>query len=128
MGITVESLLIVERPAGEWLSHMDLDALSDDDRERLFSRLGGTLRRVDQSGLYHKSASTNHWWIATGLTGGPVPMLVEVSQIRRNTGWGWSLSALLRSLKDHEKYTPEDSLVLCRGYAPFARMKREEES
>jgi hypothetical protein len=128
LGLTAEALLIVERPAGEWLARMDLDALSAEDRQRLFGRLGRTLRRLDQSGLYTRSANANHWWVATGLMGGPVPMLAEVAMLRRNTGWGWSMSSLLGSMKDHPQYMPEDSLALCRGYAPFARMRREEES
>lgn len=127
LGITVESLLIVERTAGQLLSEMDLDALANEDRERLFAHLGGTLRRLDQSGLYHARAGADQWWVMTQTAGGPTPMLADLNGIKRNSGWGWSLQALLRSMKEIEQYTPEDSLALCRGYAPFARMRQEEQ-
>lgn len=126
MWITVESLLVVERPTGRWLSRMDLDELTAEERGRLFGRLGRTLRRLDQSGLYHKSASADRWWVLEGSAGGPVAVLADVMGVRRNNGWGWSMPALLRSLKQNEQYSPADSLELCRGYAPFARIRQEE--
>jgi hypothetical protein len=36
------------------------------------------------------------------------------------------LHRLLRSMKEHEQYTPQDSLSLCRGYAPFSQPSAEE--
>jgi hypothetical protein len=29
-------------------------------------------------------------------------------------------------MREHPQYTPADSLALCQGYAPFARLYREE--
>ena len=33
--------------------------------------------------------------------------------------------SLLRAMRDHPQYTPADSLALCRGFAPFARLREE---
>jgi hypothetical protein len=37
----------------------------------------------------------------------------------------WPIDRLLRSMREHPQYTPEDSRWLCLGYAPRARLLRE---
>jgi hypothetical protein len=36
----------------------------------------------------------------------------------------WPIDRLLRSLREHRQYTPEDSKWVCIGYAPYARHAR----
>ncbi len=37
----------------------------------------------------------------------------------------WPIDRLLRSLREHPQYTPEDSRWVCVGYAPHARLYQE---
>jgi hypothetical protein len=49
-----------------------------------------------------------------------------VDGIRKIQWTRWSIDRLLRAMRAHAQYTPNDSFWLCKGYAPFARMAREQ--
>ena len=87
---------------------------------RRFSSLWALLRKLESGGLYHWDAKASNWMIQLADPTGPLPLLVDVDGIRNN--WGVGKGMQLLSMRSHEQYTPEDSLNLCRGYAPFAPM------
>ncbi len=52
-------------------------------------------------------------------------MLIDVDGVRRRQWIALGIRRLLRSMREKVQYTPEDSLALCLGYAPFTRVQRE---
>ena len=50
---------------------------------------------------------------------------VDVDGVRHYRWDGKGLNRLLRAMKQHQQYTPQDSLWLCQGYAPWARIAEE---
>jgi hypothetical protein len=57
---------------------------------------------------------------------GPTPVIVDVDGVRVWTRPMWPIERLLRSLRDHPQYTPQDSKWVCIGYAPHARLLQEQ--
>ena len=53
---------------------------------------------------------------------GPVPVLIDVDGIRRRNWVALGVQRLLRSMHENPHYDPADSLALCRGYAPGAKL------
>src|SRR5262249_36578645 len=56
LGYVTDSIIVLEKMHGHKLSTMDLDALDPRAREKLFHRLGRTLRRLEQMGFSHFDA------------------------------------------------------------------------
>ena len=52
--------------------------------------------------------------------------LIDVDGVRHYSWRGEGIRRLLRSMRDHPQYTPADSLALCRGYAPWAKVVQNE--
>ncbi len=124
-GYPVDAVYVSERVPGETLAHADLSALSAADREALFRRAGHTLRAIERHGFSHFDAKASNWIVLADERVGPVPVLVDVDGIRRRNWVALGVQRLLRSLHENAGYTPADSLALCRGYAPFARLGGE---
>jgi tRNA A-37 threonylcarbamoyl transferase component Bud32 len=121
-GYPLESVIVFERVEGVPLTKVDLDALPSDDRELLFRRVGRLLRRIDESGYYHRDAKSDNVMVERGN----VPVLVDLDGIRELTFGRWSLPRMLTSMKLHKQYTPADSMSLCKGYAPYAHVEAEQ--
>ena len=81
---------------------------------------GTLLRKLEAGGLYHWDAKASNWIVQMDELTGPQPIMVDVDGVRNNWGTGEGIRRLLLSMREHPQYTPEDSLNLCRGYAPFA--------
>jgi tRNA A-37 threonylcarbamoyl transferase component Bud32 len=126
LGYASDAIMIFEHVEGTNLAAMDLDALPADARDTMFRRLGRTLRRAEESGLTQYDAKMSNWIIRDDEKMGPVPIIIDVDGIRRFIPTTWGVLRLLRSLREHAQYTPDDSLALCQGYAPHARLQREE--
>jgi len=124
-GYVTDSVLICQRVPGKDLGAVDLDAMSAGNRDNLFRRVGRTLRRIEQSGFSHFDAKSSNWMVLEDAKTGPRPVLVDVDGIRKRQWIALGLHRLLRSMRDHPQYTPADSLALCQGYAPFAKLARE---
>lgn len=122
LGYLVDSFIVYEKIEGRTLAQMDLAELSATDRQNLFRRTGRVLRQLEQCGRYHWDAKSSNWMIRLDRRRGPVPLLVDVDGIRSNWGIGEGMRRLHESLLEHPQYTPADSLELCLGYAPFARV------
>jgi hypothetical protein len=91
----------------------------------LFRRTGRILRRIEKAGFSHFDAKASNWIIYQDDVTGPQPILVDVDGIRRRQWIALGIQRLLRSMRDHPQYTPADSLALCQGYAPHARLSQE---
>jgi tRNA A-37 threonylcarbamoyl transferase component Bud32 len=124
-GHVTDSLIVLEKMAGQPLSMLDLDSLGGSNREKLFHRLGRTLRKLERLGFTHFDAKATNWIIQNDPIHGPTPILIDVDGVRHYAWRGAGIERLLRSMKDHQQYTPADSLALCRGYAPRARLVQE---
>ena len=95
--------------------------MGEQDRDRLFRRVGRLLRRIDETGYYHRDAKSDNVMVERGN----VPVLVDLDGIRELTFGRWSLPRMLLSMKLHKGYAPADSMSLCQGYAPYARVEPE---
>jgi tRNA A-37 threonylcarbamoyl transferase component Bud32 len=124
-GYVTESLLVCERVEGLQLGATNLDAMNESDRFTLMFRCGRLLRRLDNAGLYHRDAKASNFLITRDPLNHPTPVLVDVDGIQPMRWNRWSAQRLLTSMKGHRQYTPLDSLALCKGYAPYARIERE---
>lgn len=125
LGYPTDAIIIFEKMQGDLLAEMDLDALDNHSRRSLFHRLGRTLRKIDEQQLSHTDAKAYNWIIQQDEATGPLPIMIDVDSIRDHAwGAGKGIIRLLRSMEEHPRYTPEDSLALCRGYTPAARMVR----
>ncbi len=122
LGYATDAIIVFEKVKGQMLSELDLDQLETADRRSLFHRCGALLRRLESWGLYHWDAKSTNWIIRTDDPTGPFPVLVDLDGIRSTWGVGRGIERLLRAMRLHPQYSPEDSLNLCRGYAPFAQM------
>lgn len=127
LGYVVDAVIIFERVPGTTLDQLDLDALSVSDRQMLFRRAGGMLRRLEQSGLAHYDAKSTNWIVWTDPRSGPMPILIDLDGIRMllRKLQGFGIERLLRAMRQHPQYTPEDSLALCRGFVPFGPIQQE---
>jgi tRNA A-37 threonylcarbamoyl transferase component Bud32 len=128
LGYVVETIFICERIAGPTLWTVNLDAMPIETRELLFRRTGRILRRIDETGLSHFDAKSSNWIVREDAQCGPSPVLIDVDGVRHRRWVGLGIERLLRSLRAKRQYTPEDSLALCRGYAPYARLDEQMEA
>ena len=129
LGYVTDSIIVFEKVKGPSLATIDLDSLWANNRQLLFHRTGALLRKLEAVGLYHWDAKSSNWMAQLDEVIGPFPLLIDVDGVRNNWGVGEGMRRLLLSLRLHPQYTPEDSLNLCRGYAPFAPIvQREDET
>lgn len=126
LGYVVDTILICERVDGPMLWTADLDAMPLAARDLLFRRAGHILRTIDRTGLSHFDAKASNWIVHDDAKIGPLPVLIDVDGIRRRHWPALGIQRLLRSLRAKRQYTTEDSLSLCQGYAPYARLQVEE--
>jgi tRNA A-37 threonylcarbamoyl transferase component Bud32 len=121
-GYVVDALLISEKIPGDTLAHADLDAIPTAHRDALFRRAGHMLRQIEKFGFSHFDAKASNWIVRNDEQMGPGPVLIDVDGIRRRNWVALGITRLLRSMHENPRYTPADSLSLCRGYAPYARL------
>jgi hypothetical protein len=126
LGIPVQAVIVSERVQGELLATMDLDALPPRARVTLFHRLGRTLRLLEQRGRLLYDSKSPNWVVVADEKVGPTPVIVDVDGLRQFAPPMWPIDRLLRSLREHPQYTPEDSRWVCTGYAPQARLVQED--
>jgi tRNA A-37 threonylcarbamoyl transferase component Bud32 len=119
-GYVTDSVSIFERVIGPTLRKVDLDTLSARDREMLLRRTGRILRTIDTTGLSHFDAKASNFIVRFDPEIGPYPVLIDTDAVRFRYWPALGLNRLLRSMKEHEQYTPDDSLALCLGYAPYS--------
>jgi hypothetical protein len=125
-GYVTDALLITERIAGKTLERIDLDTLPAAARDTLLHRTGRILREIEQFGFSHFDAKSSNWIVFDDPVIGPTPVLIDIDGIRRRRWIALGIQRLLRSMKENPHYSPQDSLSLCRGYAPFARLNDPE--
>ena len=125
-GYVTDAIIVLEKIGGQTLSKINLDVLPQAQRDKLFYRLGRTLRSLESLGFTHFDAKSTNWIIGDDPVTGPLPILIDVDGVRHYRWIGEGILRLLRSMKDHAQYTPEDSFQLCKGYAPRARIVRED--
>lgn len=125
-GYVTDHISIFERVPGPTLWRADLDAMSAGQRDTLFRRLGRILRTIDKTGLSHFDAKAPNWIVLDDAKLGPYPVLIDTDAVRFRRWVALGIERLLRSMKGHAQYTPEDSLSLCLGYAPYSPPTREE--
>lgn len=125
-GYVTDHISIFERVPGLTLWRTDLDALPAERRDTLFRRLGRILRTIDKTGLSHFDAKAPNWIVLEDPKLGPYPVLIDTDAVRFRRWPALGIERLLRSMKGHAQYTPEDSLSLCLGYAPYSPPTREE--
>jgi tRNA A-37 threonylcarbamoyl transferase component Bud32 len=126
MGYVVDQAIVFERVPGKTLATTNLDLLAPGDRATLFHRCGRILRRIEDVGFSHFDSKASNWVVSPDDVRGPTPVLVDVDGVRFYRWNTFGIRRLLRSMREHRQYTPADSLALCRGYAPFTRMERED--
>ena len=124
-GYITDSLIVFERVPGPTLRRVDLDAMCLSQRQLLFRRTGRILRQIDFTGLSHFDAKASNWIVRPDEKLGPSPVLIDADAVRFRRWPALGVRRLLRSMKEHEQYTPQDSLSLCLGYAPYAPPVRE---
>ena len=126
LGYVTDQIVVFEKVKGPTLGAIDLAQLSTGERQTLFARVGGLLRRLEAVGLYHWDAKSTNWMVQIDPAIGPFPLLIDVDGVRNNWGIGEGMRRLLLSMRQHGQYTPQDSLDLCRGYAPFSPVGEDE--
>jgi tRNA A-37 threonylcarbamoyl transferase component Bud32 len=127
-GYVVDTLIVLERVPGPTLAAVDLDAIPVDRRDTLLRRVGKILRRIEQLGFSHFDAKASNWIVRPDDRRGETPVLIDIDGVRQRTWVALGIDRLLKSMRKHPQYTPEDSLALCQGYAPFTRIQREREA
>jgi hypothetical protein len=125
-GYVTDHVSIFERVPGPTLWRTDLDALPPARREMLFRRLGRILRTIDHTGLSHFDAKAPNWIVLDDPKLGPYPVLIDTDAVRFRRWMALGIQRLLRSMRGHAQYTPEDSLALCLGYSPYHPPTRED--
>lgn len=120
MGYVTDSLIIFERVPGPTLARADLDAIAPAQREMLFRRAGRILRTIERLGFSHFDAKSANWIVRPDEKLGPSPVMIDIDGIRERRWDALGIRRLLKSMIDHKQYTVDDSLALCRGYAPTA--------
>jgi tRNA A-37 threonylcarbamoyl transferase component Bud32 len=127
-GYITDSVVVFEKAPGATLAAANLDAIPQDERDMLFRRTGGILRRIDQLGLSHFDAKASNWIVQEDPKLGPRPLLIDVDGIRFRRWAALGITRLLRSMKEHPQYAVADSLALCQGYAPFSKTMVQQEA
>jgi tRNA A-37 threonylcarbamoyl transferase component Bud32 len=122
LGYVIDAVFICERVPGKTLAAADLDHLPSAERDSLFHRTGHLLRQIERQGFSHFDAKASNWIVFADPESGSMPVMIDVDGIRRRNWIALGIHRLLRSMHENPQYTPADSLSLCRGYAPFARM------
>jgi hypothetical protein len=125
LGYVVDSILVFERVPGPTLAAVDLDAIPAEQRDELFRRTGQVLRRIDGLGFTHADAKSTNWIVFADPVRGPSPVLIDLDGVRHYRWPMMGIDRLLRAMKQHRQYTPHDSMMLCRGYAPEAKLVQE---
>ena len=96
-------------------------------KDMLFRRTGRLLRRIEQMGFSHFDAKASNWIVFDDPRRGPMPILIDPDGIRRRRWIALGIQRLLRSMREHKQYSIADSLALCQGYAPRARLLQSKE-
>jgi len=125
LGYVTDSIIVYERVPGPTMHRVDLDAMDERPRDMLFRRLGRVLRKIDQTGLSHFDAKASNWIVLDDPAMGATPVLVDADGVRFRRWTALGIQRLLRSMKEHQQYTVQDSLALCRGYAPWSPLRQE---
>ena len=126
LGYVVDTIIVFERVPGPTLAKVDLDALPPERRDMLLRRVGRILRRIESLGFSHFDAKASNWIVLPDDgRRGEAPVLVDIDGVRQRRWVALGIQRLLKSMRSHPQYTPDDSLALCQGYAPFSRMERE---
>ena len=128
LGYVTDTVFITERVPGPTLWQANLDAMGEEERDMLFRRTGRILRLIERYGFSHFDAKASNWIVREDDATGPAPVLIDADGVRKRRWVALGIERLLRSLREKPQYTPEDSLALCRGYAPYARLKIEGEA
>jgi hypothetical protein len=123
LGYVTDAIYICERVPGATLAHADLASLTSERRDLLFQRTGKILRDIEHFGFSHFDAKASNWIVFDDDRRGPTPVLIDVDGIRRRRWIALGIRRLLKSMHENAQYAPQDSLALCRGYAPYARME-----
>ncbi len=121
-GYVTDAIVVFERVQGTTLSRADLDAMAPEQREMLFRRVGRLLRKIEEFGFSHFDAKASNWIVRVDPVRGPDPVLIDVDGVRQRRWIALGIRRLLRSMQAHKQYSIPDSLALCQGYAPFARI------
>ena len=122
LGYVTDSVIIFERVPGATLDAADLDAIEPSARRSLFFRTGRILRLIESWGYSHFDAKSSNWIVCPDEKLGPRPVLIDVDGIRHRRWIALGIDRLLRSMREHKQYTPKDSLDLCQGYSPRAKL------
>lgn len=126
-GHVQDCIAIYERVPGETLDRVDLAGMSAPHRQSLFWKLGRILRKIEETGLAHTDAKSTNWIIFPDPTYGPQPVLIDAYGLRRLTSFLqlFGIQRLLKAMRFHPQYTPDDSRNLCLGFSPRADLVRE---
>jgi len=100
--------------------------MSPAERDMLFRRMGRLLRKIELFGFAHFDAKASNWIVRPDEKRGPDPVLIDVDGVRQRRWTALGIRRLLRSMQEHPQYSVPDSLALCQGYAPRARLVREQ--
>jgi tRNA A-37 threonylcarbamoyl transferase component Bud32 len=129
LGYVTDAVIVFGRVEGQTLATAELDAIQPLARDQFFRRVGRTLRKIELLGFTHMDAKSTNWIVFdNGSPAGPAPVLVDVDGVRHYRWATAGILRLLRAMKQHPQYTPEDSLALCSGYAARAAHVIEAES
>ena len=119
LGHAVDQILVCERIEGPDLVGADLDALSDRARGDLFFAAGRMLRRIEDAGLFLYDAKGTNWMVPSPPRPGAAVLLVDTDGVRRRRVGRGGVQRLLRSVREHRQYRPQDQRHLLAGYRPF---------
>jgi len=125
LGYVTDGLIIFERVPGAHLARADLDVMAPIERDMLFRRAGRILREIERHGFSHFDAKASNFIVHPDDKLGPGPVLIDIDGIRQRRWIGLGMRRLLKSMHDNKQYSVGDSLALCQGYAPRAKLFQE---
>jgi len=120
LGYALDAIIVYEEVAGQTLWKVDLDAMSREQRDLLFRRIGRLLRRIESFNFGHYDAKASNWIVRLDEQTGPHPMLIDIDGIRFYPWQQFGIRRLIRSLKERPMFNEADSLALRQGYAPYS--------
>jgi len=126
-GYVTDAVVVVSFIPGPTFAAVDLDAIGAQARDSLMRRAGAILRRIESLGFTHTDAKSTNWIIYDDAVLGPSPVMIDADALRH---YRWSLMGLhrlLRAMRQHPQYTPQDSKALCQGYAPTAYLATDDD-